>query len=80
MKTNRNTIARIATAAVALIASAVTANAANRTLILLQENSSGSSYLEGFLSGPAQTAADAIIDQFVENGEAARFQALAAGR
>lgn len=80
MKTNRNTITRIATAAVALIASAVTAEAANRTLILLQENSSGSSYLEGFLSGPAQAAADAIVDQFVENGEAARFQALAAGR
>ena len=80
MKNTRNTITRIATAAVALIASAVSADAANRTLILLQENSSGSSYLEGFLSGPAQAAADAIIDQFVENGESAKFQALAAGR
>ncbi|MES2438640.1 MAG: hypothetical protein V4584_06230 [Verrucomicrobiota bacterium] len=80
MKTNRNTITRITTAAVALIASAVTAHAANRTLILLQENSSGTSYLEGALSGPAQAAADAIIDGAVENGEAAKFQALAAGR
>lgn len=77
MKTNRTT--RIATAAVALIASAVTAHAANRTLILLQENSSGKSYLEGVLSGPAQVAADAIIDAAAENGEAAKFQALAAG-
>ena len=78
MKTN--SITRLATAAVALLASAVTSHAANRTLILLQENSTGQSYLEGFLSGPAQAAADAIIDGAAENGEAAKFQALAAGR
>ncbi len=78
MKTN--TITRIATAAIAMIASAVTANAANRTLILLQENSNGKSYLDGRLSGAAQFAADAFIDALVESGEAAKFQALAAGR
>ena len=76
-----NTITRIATAAVAMIASAVTANAANRTLILLQENSNGKSYMTDLLpAGLIRDAADAIIDGAAEGGEAVKLQALAAGR
>ena len=81
MKTKHNTIASITTAAIALIASAVTAHAAhaaNRTLILLQENSNGTSYLEDILPDvPARAAADLIIDSFVEDSETAKFRQLA---
>src|SRR5215204_4752907 len=60
MKTSRKNIARIGTAA---------SHAVNRTLILLQENSSGESYMTDVLpAGPVRTAADAIIDSVVENG------------
>ncbi|MES2475547.1 MAG: hypothetical protein V4640_07185 [Verrucomicrobiota bacterium] len=80
MKTNRNTIAALTTAAIAWIAGASTSQAANRTLILLQENSNGKSYMTDIIPpGAARTAADAIVDRFVENGEAAKFQALQAG-
>jgi len=81
MKTNRNTIASITTAAIAMIAGTAASQAASRTLLLLQENSSGTSYMTDILpAGPIRAAADAIIDTFVENGEAAKFQALAAGK
>ena len=80
MKTNRNIITSIATAAIALIASAASSHAANRTLILLQENSNGKSYLDGVLSGAAQFAADSLIDSLVEGGEALKFESLANGR
>lgn len=64
----------------AAVITATTSHAANRTLILLQENSSSKSYLTDILPpGPIRTAADAIIDRFAENGEAAKFQALQAG-
>lgn len=80
MKTTRNTIASITTAAIALIAGASTSHAANRTLILLQENSNAKSYMTGIIPpGAARTAADAIIDRFAENGEAAKFAALRVG-
>ena len=79
MKTN-NIIRTLIVASTSLLAAA-SSQAANRTLILLQENSNGKSYMTDILpAGPVRTAADAIIDQFAENGEAAKLQALAAGR
>jgi hypothetical protein len=80
MKTNRNTIANLIIASAALITVSAS-SAVNRTLILLQENNDGSSYMTGALpAGPVRDAADAIVDSFIEGGEAARFQALANGR
>jgi hypothetical protein len=76
MKTNRSIIASITTAAFALIASAATSNAANRALVLLQENSNGSSYLDGILTGAAKFAADSLVDSC----DALKFESLAAGR
>ena len=77
MKTN-SMIASLIVGAVALIA-APSSHAVNRTLILLQENSSGKSYLDDRIGQPTLAIADAIIDNFVENQEAAKFQALASG-
>lgn len=80
MKTNRNTIAKLIAASAALI-TITTGAAVNRTLILLQENNDGSSYMTDALpAGPGRDAADAIVDSFIEGGEAAKFQALALGR
>jgi hypothetical protein len=76
MKTIRKNIAAIVTTAAALIA-APSSHAVNRTLILLQENS-GVSFLNDLLDGPAETAAQAIVDQFAEGGETASFQLLVA--
>ena len=73
MKTKHNTIA-----AAAMIAGTTISHAANRTLILLQENSSGSSYLEDILPpGPIRTAVDGLIDTFVESSESENFRHLA---
>lgn len=58
--------------------SATSGVAANRTLVLLQENS-GRSYLNDLLDGPAEVAAQAIVDGAVEQGEASKFAALAQG-
>ena len=80
MKTNRNTIANLIIASAALITVSAS-SAVNRTLILLQENSDGSSYMTSVLDpGPIRDAADAIVDSFIEGGEASKFQALANGR
>ncbi|PAW65665.1 MAG: hypothetical protein B9S38_14850 [Verrucomicrobiia bacterium Tous-C4TDCM] len=80
MKTNRNTIANLIIASAALITVSAS-SAVNRTLILLQENNDGSSYMTGALpAGPVRDAADAIVDSFIEGGEATKLQALAAGR
>jgi len=80
MKTTHKTIASIVAAALTMIVGAANSLAVNRTLILLQENSSGTSYMTDVLPpGPLRDAADAIIDGFVENGETAKFQLLAAG-
>jgi hypothetical protein len=80
MKTTRNTIAKLIAAAAALITIS-TSSAVNRTLILLQENNDGNSYMTDALDpGPVRDAADAIVDSFIEGGEAAKFQALATGR
>jgi hypothetical protein len=76
MKTIRHTLASLTTAAVVLAAG--TAEAANRTLILLQENS-GRSSLTDFLPDYIQAQADAIVDTFVETSESANFQSLASG-
>lgn len=73
MKTN--TIAAIA-AATALISGI--SQAANRALILLQENSNGKSYLEGLVEDT--TGIDRIIDAAVESGETAKFRGLAQGK
>jgi len=80
MKTTRNTIAKLIAASAALITIS-TSSAVNRTLILLQENNDGNSYMTDALpAGPTRDAADAIVDSFIEGGEAAKFQALALGR
>ncbi len=80
MKTNRNTIAKLIAASAALITIS-TGSAVNRTLILLQENNDGNSYMTDALpAGPTRDAADAIVDSFIEGGEAAKFQTLALGR
>lgn len=80
MKTTRNTIAKLIAASAALI-TITTGAAVNRTLILLQENNDGNSYMTDALpAGPTRDAADAIVDRFIEGGEAAKFQALAFGR
>jgi hypothetical protein len=80
MKTTRNTIAKLIASAAALITIS-TSSAVNRTLILLQENNDGNSYMTDALDpGPVRDAADAIVDRFIEGGEAAKFQALATGR
>ncbi len=80
MKTNLNIVRKLIIASAAL-ASVSASHAVNRALILFQENSNGSSYMTDVLpAGPVRDAADAIIDNFIENGEAAKFQALAAGR
>lgn len=73
MKTN--TIAAIA-AATALISGI--SQAANRALILLQENSNGKSYLEGLVEDT--TGIDRIIDAAVESSETAKFRGLAQGK
>lgn len=80
MKTTRNTLAKLIAASAALI-TITTGAAVNRTLILLQENNDGNSYMTDALpAGPTRDAADAIVDRFIEGGEAAKFQALALGR
>lgn len=79
MRTNRNTIVSIATAAFALIASSVPASAVNRTLILLQENSSETPCIDQHLAEPALSIAHTIIENAVPGGQAAKFQALASG-
>jgi hypothetical protein len=80
MKTKNNTVANLIIASAALITVSAS-SAVNRTLILLQENNDASSYMTDILpAGPVRDAADAIIDGFIEGGEAAKFQALASGR
>jgi hypothetical protein len=69
---------RVSFATLAVLAAAVAAPAQSRTLILLQENS-GSSSLTEWMPASIRTAAEAIVDQFVENGESAKFAALAQG-
>jgi hypothetical protein len=79
MKTNLNTVRNLIIASAALVTVSAS-HAVNRTLILLQENNDSSSYMTDLLpAGPVRDAADAIVDSFVENGEAAKFQALASG-
>ncbi|MEZ5966343.1 MAG: hypothetical protein R3F56_21085 [Planctomycetota bacterium] len=65
----------IAAATSSLVAAAP---AQSRTLILLQENSGRSSLTE-WMEPQLRTAAEAIVDQFVETGEAAKFAQLAQG-
>jgi hypothetical protein len=80
MKTKNNSIANLIIASAALITVSAS-SAVNRTLILLQENNDASSYMTDILpAGPVRDAADAIVDSFIEGGEAAKFQALATGR
>jgi len=80
MKTNLNIVRKLILASATLI-TVSTGFGVNRTLILLQENNDGSSYMTDALDpGPARDAADAIVDRFIEGGEAAKFQALATGR
>jgi hypothetical protein len=76
MKTHRNTIAALIAAATAVVSGV--SEAANRTLILLQENSNGTSYLGEDMGDT--TAIDRIIDTAVELGETAKFRAIAAAR
>jgi hypothetical protein len=77
MKTNLNTVRKLIIASAALITVSAS-HAVNRTLLLLQENSNGTSYMTDVLpAGPTRDAADAIIDTFVEISETAKFQALA---
>ncbi len=78
MKTTRNNIISLTAAAIAMIAGTVNASAAERALILLQENSSGKSYLDEETGDT--TAIDRIIDTAVELGETAKFRGLATGR
>lgn len=73
MKTK--TIAAIA-AATALVSGI--SQAANRALILLQENSNGKSYLEGLVEDTS--GIDRIIDAAVEAGESSKFRSLAQGK
>ncbi len=78
MKTN-NTIRTLIVASAALI-TASNSQAANRTFVLLQENSSGTSYMTDVLpAGPTRDAADALIDTFVEIGETANLQGITSG-
>ncbi len=77
MKTIRHTIASFTAAAAVLIA-AGTVHAANRTLILLQENS-GRSALTDWLPEDIKTRANGIVDAAVETSESANFQNLASG-
>lgn len=80
MKTNLNIVRKLILASATLI-TVSTGFGVNRTLILLQENNDGSSYMTDALpAGPVRDAADAIVDSFIEGGEAAKFQALANGR
>ena len=72
----RTTIAAIATAVTALAAGV--SEAANRTLILLQENSAGKSYLGDDIGDTS--AIDRIIDTVAELGETAKFRSLAQGK
>ena len=76
MKIKTNTIAALIAATAALTSGI--SEAANRALILLQENSNGKSYLEGLL--PDTSAVDRIIDTAVELGETEKFRALAVGK
>jgi hypothetical protein len=77
MKTQRNTIAALILAATAFVTG--TSEAANRTLILLQENSSRRSSLDGTFSGAVQAIVDGIINGVVSTSQSAKFQGLAAG-
>jgi hypothetical protein len=80
MKTHLNIVRKLILASATLI-TVSTGFGVNRTLILLQENNDGSSYMTDALDpGPARDAADAIVDRFIEGGEAAKFQTLANGR
>lgn len=80
MKTHLNIVRKLILASATLI-TVSTGFGVNRTLILLQENNDGSSYMTDALDpGPARDAADAIVDSFIEGGEAAKFQNLANGR
>ena len=76
MKIKSNTIASLIAATAALTSGI--SEAANRALILLQENSNGQSYLEGAL--PDTSAIDRIIDTAAELGESSKFRSLAQGR
>ncbi len=76
MKTKTTTLAALIAAATTLVSGV--SEAANRALILLQENSNGKSYL-GEDAGDT-TAIDRIIDTFVELGESAKFRGLAQGK
>ncbi len=76
MKTTTNIIASLIAAATTL-ASGVS-EAANRTLILLQENSNGKSYLEE--DEGDTTAIDRLIDTAAELGETTKFRLLADGK
>jgi hypothetical protein len=79
MKTNLNTVRKLIIASAALITISAS-HAVNRTLILLQENNDGNSYMTDLLpAGPIRDGADFIVDSFIEGGEAAKFQALASG-
>ncbi len=77
MKTNRNIIATAA-AAIALAAS-TSVQAANRTLILLQENSSKKTQLDGTLGGAVRSIVDAIVNGVVSTSQTAKFQGVANG-
>jgi hypothetical protein len=80
MKTNLSIVRKLILASATLI-TVSTGFGVNRTLILLQENNDGNSYMTDLLpAGPVRDAADAIVDSFIEGGEAAKFQALASGR
>lgn len=79
MKTNLNTVRKLIIASAALVTVSAS-HAVNRTLILLQENSNGTSYMTDVLpAGPTRDAADALIDTFVEIGETANLQGIASG-
>lgn len=69
----------IATATLLVSIASSSAVTPKRTLILLQENS-GVSFLNDLLSGPAEQAAQAIVDAAVESSEAAKFQTQIAPR
>jgi hypothetical protein len=74
-----NRFAKIALPAAAALLSLATAHAQSRTLVLLQENG-GSTFLTSWMPTSIRTAADAVIDQFLEGGEAAKFAALASAK
>jgi len=78
MKTKTNTIAALIAAAAATALASGISQAANRALILLQENSNGKSYLEGVVDDTS--AIDRIIDTAVEVGESSKFRSLAQGK